>query len=156
MGGPEGTEMGREGQYSLSACTNMGLILWPQGLVRFRTGHGTTCYNSILQVHLLVPLWSVAAILWDSHVQIKQAFCSPLHCQKGVPLPKNTKAPFADSNSYPISLLPDLSKLVERNVFDQIQCYFSENKWTTDFQHACREKHSTCTALTPMTDDWLK
>jgi hypothetical protein len=41
-------------------------------------------------------------------------------------------------------------------VFDQIQCYFSVNKLTTDFQHAYKEGHSTCTALTQMTDDWLK
>ena len=41
-------------------------------------------------------------------------------------------------------------------MFDQIQCYFSVNKLTTDFQHAYREGHSTCTALTQMTDDWLK
>jgi hypothetical protein len=31
---------------------------------------------------------------------------------------------------------------------------FSENKLSTNFQHACREGHCTCTAL--MTDDWLK
>jgi hypothetical protein len=40
-------------------------------------------------------------------------------------------------------------------VFDQIQCYFSVNK-LTDFQHAYREGHSKCTALTQMTDEWLK
>ena len=39
------------------------------------------------------------------------------------------------------------------NVFDQIQCYFSVNKLTTDFQHAYREGHSTCTALTQMSDE---
>ena len=33
---------------------------------------------------------------------------------------------------------------------------FSVNKLTTDFQHAYREGHSTCTALTQITDDWLK
>lgn len=75
---------------------------------------------------------------------------------KQIPLPKNSKAPFAGSNSRPISLLPVLSKLMEKIVFDQIQCNFSENKLTTDFQHAYREGHSTCTALTQMTDDWLK
>ena len=36
-----------------------------------------------------------------------------------------------------------------------MQCYFSVTKWTTDFQHAYREGHSICTALTQMTDDWL-
>jgi predicted nucleotide-binding protein (sugar kinase/HSP70/actin superfamily) len=39
---------------------------------------------------------------------------------------------------------------------DQIQCYFSVNKLTTDVQHAYREGHSTCTALTKRTDDLLK
>jgi UTP:GlnB (protein PII) uridylyltransferase len=39
---------------------------------------------------------------------------------------------------------------------NQIQFYFSVNKLTTDFKHAFRERHSTCTALTQMTDDWLK
>ena len=41
-------------------------------------------------------------------------------------------------------------------MFDQIQCYFSVNKLTPDFQHAYREGHSTCTALTQITEDWLK
>jgi formylmethanofuran dehydrogenase subunit E-like metal-binding protein len=51
--------------------------------------------------------------------------------------------PFAGSYSSPITLLPVLSKLMERIVFDQIQCYFSE-------------KNSTCTALMQITDNWLK
>ena len=66
------------------------------------------------------------------------------------------KAAFTGSYSRSISLLPALSKLLEKIVFDQIQCYFSVNKLTTDFQHAYREGHSTCTVLTQMTDDWLK
>ena len=41
-------------------------------------------------------------------------------------------------------------------VFDQIQCYFTVNKLTTEFQDAYREVHSTSTALTQMTDDWLR
>ena len=39
-------------------------------------------------------------------------------------------------------------------MFDQIQCYFTVNKLTTDFQHAYREGHSTSTALKQITDDW--
>ena len=45
---------------------------------------------------------------------------------------------------------------MEKIVFDQIHCYFTVNKLTTDFQHAYREGHSTSTALTQMTDDWLR
>ena len=43
-----------------------------------------------------------------------------------------------------------------KKLFDQIQCYFTVNKLTTNFQHAYREVHSTSTALTQMTDDWLR
>jgi hypothetical protein len=60
---------------------------------------------------------------------------------KVIPLPKNSKAPFAGSNSRPISLLPTVSQLLEKNVFDQIKCYF------TDFQHAYREGHSSAQHL---------
>jgi hypothetical protein len=58
---------------------------------------------------------------------------------KVIPLPKSGKLAFTGSNSRPISLLPAFSK----------QCRFSVKKLTTDFQHAY-------TALTKMTDDWLK
>jgi hypothetical protein len=52
-------------------------------------------------------------------------------------------------------LLPALTKLKGEIVFDQIECFFFVNKLTSDFHHAYREGHSTCTALTQMTD-WLK
>ena len=44
----------------------------------------------------------------------------------------------------------------QKIVFVQIQCYFTVNKSITDFQHAYREGHSTSTALTQMTDYWLR
>ena len=81
---------------------------------------------------------------------------SGLEGAKVILSPKSGKSSFTASNSRPISLLPALSKLLEKKLFDQIQCYFSVNKLTTDFKHAYREGHSTCTALTQMTDDWLK
>jgi hypothetical protein len=71
---------------------------------------------------------------------------------KVIPLPKSGKAAFTGSNSRPISLLPALGKVLDFS-FDQIQCYCSVNKLTLDFQHAYREGHSTCTALTQITDD---
>jgi hypothetical protein len=75
---------------------------------------------------------------------------------KVILLPKNSKAPFTGSNSRPISLLPTLSKLLGKIVFNQIQCYFTVNKLTTEFQHAYSEGHSTSTAFTQITDDWLR
>lgn len=73
---------------------------------------------------------------------------------KVIPLPKNPRAAFTGSNSRPISLLPVLSKLLEKIVFNQIQSYFALNNLTSNYQHAYREGHSTSTALTQMTDDW--
>ncbi len=43
---------------------------------------------------------------------------------------------------------------MEKIVYEQIQSYFSNNCLYTDFQHACREKHSTATAMTQILDDW--
>ena len=73
---------------------------------------------------------------------------------KIIPLTKNSAAPFSGTNSRPISLLPALAKVMERIVFQQIQLYFDENGLNSEYQHAYRPCHSTCTALTQMTDDW--
>lgn len=74
---------------------------------------------------------------------------------KIIPLPKDTKSTFCGPNSRPISILPILSKLLEKIVFKQVQDYFSNNDLTTMFQHAYRYGHSTCTAMTQMSDSWL-
>ena len=73
---------------------------------------------------------------------------------KIIPLAKNPAGPFSGTNSRPISLLPALAKIMERIIFNQIQKYFEGNKLNTVHQHAYRPGHSTCTALTQMTDDW--
>lgn len=75
---------------------------------------------------------------------------------KIIPLPKNKRAIFTGQNSRPISLLPLLSKVMEKIVFEQIHKYFFSNRLITQYQHAYREGHSTCTALTHMTDNWLE
>ena len=43
---------------------------------------------------------------------------------------------------------------MERIIFQQVQRYFDANGLNTEHQHAYRPGHSTCTALTQMTDDW--
>ena len=73
---------------------------------------------------------------------------------KSIPLTKNAATPFSGTNSHPISLLPSLGKRMERIIFQQVQRYFDANGLNTECQHAYRPRHSTCTALTQMTDDW--
>ena len=58
-------------------------------------------------------------------------------------------------NSRPFSIHPALSKLLERLVFSEILNDFSVNGLDSEFQHACKDGHSTCTALTQMADVWL-
>ena len=71
-----------------------------------------------------------------------------------IPLPKNNKENFSGKNSKPISILPTISKIMERIEYEQN--YFCINDLNTAHQHAYRKGHSTATVLTQMTDDWLK
>jgi hypothetical protein len=79
--------------------------------------------------------------------QLESVFPQAWREAKVILLPKNSKAPFTGSNKRQISLLPTLSKLLEKNMFDQTQCYFTVNKLNNKCS-ACLEgrkfnKHST-------------
>lgn len=74
---------------------------------------------------------------------------------KILPLPKGKSKIFNGPNCRPISILPVLSKVLEKIVSEQIQEYFNINGLTTMFQHAYRASHSTSTAMLQMTDSWL-
>lgn len=74
---------------------------------------------------------------------------------KIIPLPKDKNKSFTGPNSRPISILPLLSKILEKIVFKQVMDYFATNNLLSPFQHAYREGHSTSTALLQMNDDWL-
>ena len=59
-------------------------------------------------------------------------------------------------NYRPISILPIVSKVFEREVFNQVYRYLSENSLLSRFQSGFRPKHSTLSALIQMCDDWLQ
>lgn len=52
--------------------------------------------------------------------------------------------------------MPLLSNVMESIAYEQIIHYLSINNLGTNFQNAYREGHSTATALSQMTDDWLR
>ena len=56
----------------------------------------------------------------------------------------------------PISIFPVVSKVFEREVFNQVYRYLSENSLLSRFQSEFRPKHSTLSALIQMCDDWLQ
>ena len=76
----------------------------------------------------------------------KEAKVSPLH----------KSGPHEDINNYrPISILPVLSKVLERHVSDSLTKYLNENELLHRTQSGFRTNHSCETALNFMTDSWL-
>ena len=61
----------------------------------------------------------------------------------------------SDPNNYrPISVLPVISKICERIVYDQLYSYLIEHNLLTKYQSGFRSLHSTVTALLDVTNEW--
>jgi hypothetical protein len=73
---------------------------------------------------------------------------------KVIPLPKNSD--FQDPNNFrPISILPVLSKPLERHIHAHISGFIESHNLFHEYQSGFRKKHSCHTALTRMCDTWL-
>ena len=59
-------------------------------------------------------------------------------------------------NYRPISILPILSKIIERAVFDQLYPFLDSNDMLHDSQSGFRPGFSTSSALLNITEDWVK
>ena len=77
----------------------------------------------------------------------KQSKVIPLHKKEEVTNPKNYR---------PVSLLPILSKVLERVIFEQMINYLENNKLLHHSHHGFRASHSTLTALVKMYDQWTE
>ena len=81
----------------------------------------------------------------------------PQHCKIAKLKPQYKKGSRAEPKNFrPISLLPLLSKLIEKTIHDQVQNYCNENNIFFSFQSGFRGKHSTDTCLTYLHDKILK
>ena len=58
-------------------------------------------------------------------------------------------------NYRPISILPVISKVFEKEVFRQLYSYLTDNDLLSKHQSGFRPKHSTVSALIQMCDNWL-
>ena len=70
-----------------------------------------------------------------------------------IPLYKNGQRNLA-GNYRPISVLPVISKIMEKILYDQLYNYFSKFNLLSDSQCGFRKFHSTATALRDCTSDW--
>ena len=76
---------------------------------------------------------------------------------KIIPLIKKSDDDPLNPKSYrPVSLLPILSKILERAVFVQIEEYIEKNKLLHPSHHGGRAHHSTTTAIIEMHDQWVE
>ena len=57
-------------------------------------------------------------------------------------------------NYRPISILPVISKILERSVFDQLYKFLNDNSLLSKYQSGFRPKNSTLTALLQRCDEW--
>ena len=78
-------------------------------------------------------------------------FPDELNIAKVIPLFKKDD-PKLLKNYRPISLLPTISKVIEKIIFTQLSTYFNENKLIFDNQYGFRPKHSTEYAALELVD----
>ena len=76
---------------------------------------------------------------------------------KIVPLHKGKDAPMSQPKSYrPISILPVISKIIERVIQSQITNHMNNSQLFHPNHHAYRSFHSTTTAMLSMHDAWVE
>ena len=60
-----------------------------------------------------------------------------------------------DPNNYrPISVIPIVSKIFEKIIYDQLYAYLNNNNLLNNCQSGFRSLHSTLTALIEATNNW--
>ena len=78
--------------------------------------------------------------------QLKQSKVTPIY----------KKGPKGDKNNYrPISVLPLISKIIEKHVSDHLKLYLETNNLLYTAQSGFRAHHSCETALTNIIDNWI-
>lgn len=76
-------------------------------------------------------------------------------CAKVTPIPKKPNN-IEPSNFRPISVLPVLSKIIEKHVHTHLYDFLTKYNLLSDRQFGFRPKHSCQTALTLMIEEWLQ
>ena len=81
----------------------------------------------------------------------------PLAWKKSKIVPLHKKDDVLDPKNYrPVAIVPILSKVLERVVFNQMIEYLNKNNLLHPNHHAYRAQHNTTTALVQMYDSWLQ
>ena len=85
----------------------------------------------------------------------QQKFPEKWKVAKVIPLLKKNEV-INPKNYRPVSLLPVISKVLERAIFEQMIQYLEGNNLLHPSHHGFRSHHSTVTALIEMYDQWVE
>ena len=92
--------------------------------------------------------------MYTIYASSRTSFQMALKNAKVVPLPKTND--LSDPSNYkPISLLPVISKPLERHIHKYLLQYLENNKLIHQYQSGFRLDHSCHTVLTRLCDGWL-
>ena len=81
--------------------------------------------------------------------------CFPYEWKMARLVPIHKKGPRNLTENYrPISILPAISKIMERIMYDQIYQYLTDNSLLSEHQFGFRKYHSTASALLDSTNSW--
>ena len=78
-------------------------------------------------------------------------FPDKLKLAKVIPLYKKDNTHLIE-NHCPISILPSISKVFEKSVYDQIYAYFTQHAYLSNSQYGFRKDHSTEYAILEIVD----
>ncbi len=113
-----------------TGCLRLTLLI----IISTFTPSLTTIFNQSLDTGIFVNEWKLACV-------------KPIYKSED-----RTKC----ENYRPISILPVVSKIIEKEIFQQLYSYLSANSLISKFQSGFRPKHSSLTLLLQMCDEWLK
>ena len=116
----------------------------------------TSGHDDISSAVLKLALpYIVNSLTYIYNICIQQCkFPYSLKKAKVIPLPKS-KNPSNPNNYRPISLLPVLSKPIERHIHTSVQKYLEDHSLLHPLQSGFRKRHSCHTALVHLIDRWL-
>ena len=122
--------------------------------MKSKSSSGLDDVSNLLLKRLISVLKSPLCVVINKSLK-EGVFPDLMKVAKIIPLHKGGECDVLD-NYRPISLLPALSKVLERVVYSQTTQYFEENRLIYPKQYGFCKKHSTTDAIMNLTGDILK
>ena len=104
-------------------------------------------------IRIAAPAISDSPTLIFNHSITSSTFLDERKTAKVIPLHKNGQRNIP-GNYRPVLVLPAISKVMERILYDQLYSYLTKSEVLSNSQFGFRKFHSTTTALLDYTNNW--